>query len=44
MEGEDDRRVTGEELVEIRVGEPVRVLALRLQFHDEIASLRQFMN
>jgi hypothetical protein len=34
MEGEDDRLVLGEELVEIHVGQPVRVFGVRLQLHD----------
>ena len=34
MEGEDDRLVLGEELVEIHVAQPVRVLGLRLQLHE----------
>ncbi len=34
MEGEDDRFIPGEEFVEIRVGEPVGVLGLRLQLHE----------
>src|SRR6476661_6044103 len=32
--GEDDGAVRGEERVELRVGEPVRMLALRLQAHQ----------
>ena len=34
VKGEDHRLVLGEEDVEITVGEPVRVLACRLQFHQ----------
>jgi len=34
MEGEDDRLVPGEELVEVRVAQPMRVLGLRLQLHE----------
>src|ERR1039458_6052005 len=34
MERKDDRLVFGEKLVEIRVAQPVRVLGLRLQFHE----------
>ena len=34
MEGEDDRLVLGEELVEIDVAQAVRVLGLRLQLHQ----------
>ena len=34
MEGEDDRLVLGEELVEIHVAQPVRMLGLRLQLHE----------
>ena len=34
MEGEDDRLVLGEEVVEVHVAQPVRVLGLRLQLHE----------
>jgi len=34
MKSEDDRLVLGEELVEIHVAQPVRVLGLRLQLHE----------
>ena len=34
MEGEDDRLVRGEEFVEVRVAQPVRVLGVRLQPHE----------
>ena len=34
VEREDDRFVFGEELVEIRVAQSVRMFALRLQFHQ----------
>ena len=34
MEGEDDRLVLGEECVEIRVAQSVRMLGLRLQLHQ----------
>ena len=34
VKGEDDGRILGEERVEIRVAQPVRVLNLRLQLHE----------
>ena len=34
MEGKDDRLILGEDLVEIHVAQPVRVLGLRLQLHE----------
>ena len=34
VEGKDDRLVLREEVVEVAIGEPVRVLAFGLQFHQ----------